>query len=407
MAQIPSNPPDEATSEHRPGSGFLLIKSPKATLSFSLYATIRYLNQQGLDDSYTDYFGRTIMLDRRNDIQFQKATLYFKGWLVNPDFRYVLYVWTSNTSQGLGSQVVVAGNLQYRISRFLDVGAGIGGLPTSRSLLGPWPFWLRQDARPMAEEFFRGSFTTGIWAQGEIVPGLYYKTMLGNNLSQLGIDAGQLDDGFDTWSSALWWTTNDYGRLATFGDFERHEKAASILGGSFTRSNETRQSQPGSEAPENSQIRLADGTGLFTLNALGDNTQVLAAKYQMASFHGGLKYKGLSLDAEYYLRWVSDFDVLGDVPVTSLFDHGFSVQASSMLVDKTLQLYGTGSYIDGEYGQPWEVTAGLNWYVLKSRMLRLNPEVIFVEKSPVGYLSYPTLVGATGTVFMVNLELFY
>ncbi len=347
------------------------------------------------------------MLDRRNDIQFQKATLYFKGWLVNPDFRYVLYVWTSNTSQGLGSQVVVAGNLQYRISRFLDVGAGIGGLPTSRSLLGPWPFWLRQDARPMAEEFFRGSFTTGIWAQGEIVPGLYYKTMLGNNLSQLGIDAGQLDDGFDTWSSALWWTTNDYGRLATFGDFERHEKAASILGGSFTRSNETRQSQPGSEAPENSQIRLADGTGLFALNALGDNTQVLAAKYQMASFHGGLKYQGLSLDAEYYLRWVSDFDVLGDVPVTSLFDHGFSVQASSMLVDKTLQLYGTGSYIDGEYGQPWEVTAGLNWYLLKSRMLRLNPEVIFVEKSPVGYLSYPTLVGATGTVFMVNLELFY
>ncbi len=28
----------------------------------------------------------------------------------------------------------------------------------------------------MAEEFFRGSFTTGIWAQGEIVPGLYYSS---------------------------------------------------------------------------------------------------------------------------------------------------------------------------------------------------------------------------------------
>ena len=34
--------------------------------------------------------------------------------------------------------------------------------------------------------------TTGIFVRGDIVKGLIYQGMLGNNLSQLGVDAGQL-----------------------------------------------------------------------------------------------------------------------------------------------------------------------------------------------------------------------
>lgn len=407
LAQF-SNPPEvDSTATHRVGAGFTIVKGKFGTLNFSPYVTIRYLNQMNINDSYTDAFGQPHIIKKRNDIQFQKVTLYFKGWIATPDFRYFTYVWTSNVNQGQGAQVVVAGNLQYRINKHIDIGAGIGPLPTSRSLYGQWPFWLRQDARPMAEEFFRGSFTTGAWVQGEIMKGLNYKTMLGNNLSQLGVDAGQLDNGFDTWSSALWWTTNEYGPQGPFGDFERHEKLASLLGASFTRSNETRQSQPGSEAPENSQIRLSDGTGIFNLNAFAPGSQVLEAKYEMASINGGIKYKGLSLDAEYYWRWVSKFKTTGQIPVTKLFDDGFSLQGSVMLVNKTLQLYATGSYLNGEYGKPSEITSGLNWYPLKNRILRVNPEVLFENKSPVGYSSYPTVIGAKGTIFMINIEMFY
>ncbi len=412
-AQFASNAPEKDTTitlkteEHRPGAGFPIINSKYGTLAFSPYVTFRYLNQKGLDDSYTDAFGRTYNINKRNDMQFQKVTLYFKGWLVDPKFRYFLYIWTSNANQGSGAQVVVAGNLQYEINKYIDIGGGIGALPTSRSLYGQWPFWLRQDARPMAEEYFRGSFTTGIWAQGEIANGLYYKTMLGNNLSQLGIDAGQLDNGVNTWSSALWWTTHDFGRYAPFGDFENHKKVATILGGSYTTSSETRQSQPGADAPENSQIRLSDGTSLFSQNAFGPNSQVQKALYQMASFNGGIKYRGFSLDGEYFMRWISKMQVTGQIPVKNLYDSGFTTQASVMLVQKLLQIYGTGSYINGQYGKPSEITCGLNWYVFKSRMFRVNPEVMFEKHSPVGYLSYPTVVGANGTVYMVNLELFF
>jgi hypothetical protein len=405
-----SNPPEIDSMESHPvGSGFLIANSKYGNLRFAPYVTIRYLNQMQLNDTYTDAFGQTHSIRKRNDIQLQKVTLYFKGWIGTPQFRYFTYIWTSNTSQGQGAQLVLGGSLQYQINKHFDIGAGIGPLPTTRSLYGQWPFWLRQDARPMAEEYFRGSFTTGVWVQGEIVKGLNYKTMLGNNLSQLGIDAGQLDNSFDTWSTALWWTTRDFGQMGPYGDFERHEKPATILGGSFTRSNESRQSQPGTDAPENSQIRLSDGTSIFAANALAPNTQVQKAKYQMASFNGGIKFKGFSLDAEYYVRWVSDFIAISQTPtpIANLFDDGFSIQASAMVIRKTLQIYSTGSYINGQYGTPSEITLGLNWYPLKSRILRVNPEVMFEDNSPVGYNSYPTVVGAKGVVYMVNVELFY
>jgi hypothetical protein len=412
-AQIPSDPlftkEDTLRSiqAHQPGQGFSLINQQKGSLTFSAYATVRYLYQGGLNDSYTDAFGRQKTIKKRNDIQFQKAVLYFKGWLFDPKFRYVTYIWTANTSQGQGAQVVVAGNIQYQVKKFLDLGVGIGGIPTSRSLIGQWPAWLRQDARPMAEEFFRGSFTTGIWAQGEITKGLYYKTMLGNNLSQLGIDAGQMDNKFDTWGSMVWWTTNDFGRLGSYGDFEKHEKLSTTLGAGFTSSTENKQSQPNSEDPENSQIRLSDGTGLFSLNAFDNGSSVSDAKYHLTSFNGGIKYKGFSLDGEYFIRWINNIVANGPLPVSKLNDNGFALQASGMIIDRTLQAYGAYSYVNGQYGKPSEFSIGANVFPFKSKAFRINGEYIYTKNSPVGYTSFPTSVGAKGSVFMLNLELFY
>ena len=48
----------------------------------------------------------------------------------------------------------------------------------------------RVDNRTIGDEFFRPSYTTGVWAKGQIVDSLVYYVMLGNNLSQLGVDAG-------------------------------------------------------------------------------------------------------------------------------------------------------------------------------------------------------------------------
>lgn len=394
-------------NEHQPGQGFQVINQKGGTFIFSAFVSARYLNQGGLNDSAKNAFGDVNSVQKRNDIQFQKVLLFFRGWLFDPRFRYYLYIWTANTNQGLGAQVVIGGNVQYQINRHLDLGVGIGALPTTRSLLGQWPGWLRQDARPMAEEFFRASYTSGIWAQGEITKGFYYKTMLGNNLSQLGVDAGQLDNVLDTWSTMVWWSSSAYGRLGSYGDFENHEMPATTVGMAYTSGTENRQEQPETNAPENTQIRLSDGTGIFSLNAFKTGANVIDAKYHLFSANGGIKYKGFSFDGEYFNRWITNFVATGPLPMSELNDQGFALQASGMIINQTLQAYGVYSYVNGQYGKPSEFSIGFNIFPFRNKSFRINGEYLNTKRSPVGYFAYPTVVGANGSVFMLNLELFY
>jgi hypothetical protein len=60
----------------------------------------------------------------------------FLGWVMDPRFRYFLYGWTSNASQGLAAQVVLAGNLNYNFNKHISIGAGIRSLPGTRSVEG-------------------------------------------------------------------------------------------------------------------------------------------------------------------------------------------------------------------------------------------------------------------------------
>src|SRR5262249_13858322 len=152
-------------------------------------------------------------------------------------------VWSTNVSQGLATQVVVAGNLTYSINDHVTLGAGVFSLPGVRSTENNWPYWLGGDERLIADEFFRPSYTTGIFARGNIVHGLDYTLMLGQNLSQLGVTASRLDNGINTVSGALAWmpSTGEFGRYGAFGDFDSHQKMATRLAGHFTRSDENRQ----------------------------------------------------------------------------------------------------------------------------------------------------------------------
>jgi len=390
------------------GQGFKLVDTPHGDLNFSAWAYVRYLNTQNLDDTYVDAFGREREINQRNDIQLNKINLYFKGWIFDPSLRYTFYTWTSNASQGESASVVIAGNLSYRLSRALDLGAGIGGLPGTRTLRGTFPYWNKVDHRTIADEFFRPSYTSGIWAAGSFENNLNYRVMLGNNLSQVGISADQLDDGLNTISGALWWTPQgSYGPAGGFGDFEFHESPVSTFGIHVTRSREDRQSQPGTEAIENAQIRLSDGTLLFQPGAFGTDGRVNRATYLMTALDAGVKYRGWSLEGEYYWRWVDDFATEGDIPVSDLFDHGFQLQLGTMLLPGRLQAYLAGSKIFGEYGNPWDLSGGLNWYPNQRRLFRVNSELMYLKDSPVGYASVPFVLGGNGFVFHTNLEMMF
>src|SRR5262249_11927651 len=83
-----------------PNAGFLLFDADKGQIYFRLFSYVRYLNQRNIDERYTDAFGNTKTVQRRQDVQLAKFFAPFSGWFVTPKFRYYLYVWSSNASQG-------------------------------------------------------------------------------------------------------------------------------------------------------------------------------------------------------------------------------------------------------------------------------------------------------------------
>ncbi len=390
--------------KYTPNLGFKVVDTEHGDLSVSLYTYTRYLNQRLLDATYTNAFGVTTNIQQRQDFQIQKLQFKFLGWIISKKFRYFLYAWTSNATQGQGAQVVLAGNLNYTFNKHFTFSAGITSLPGTRSVEGNFPFWLGVDTRLITDEFFRPSYTSGIWAKGAITDKLRYQAMLGNNLSTLGVNALQLDNRFSTFSGGLIWEPRgDFGQ--GFGDFENHEKLAMRVAGHFTRSHETAEEQPNTNAFDNTQIRLADGTVIFTPDLFGPGITVDALITRMTAFDGGLKYHGLSLDGEFFMRWLNNFTGTGTAGLPTLFDKGFQMQASAMVIPKTLQLYAGGSTIFGKFGNPYDTRVGANWFPWKNKVIRVNNEFLYLYKSPVGYTSVPFAVGGTGLVFHSNLEL--
>jgi hypothetical protein len=105
----------EKTPEYIPNLGFLLFDGEKGQIYLRLFTYGRYLNQLDLESTYVDRFGNTHDVLRQQNIQLTKFFAPFSGWFLTPTFRYYLYVWSSNASQGDAAQVVGAGQHQLHL----------------------------------------------------------------------------------------------------------------------------------------------------------------------------------------------------------------------------------------------------------------------------------------------------
>ena len=66
-------------------------------------------------------------------------------------------------------------------------------------------------------------------------------------------------------------------------------EVATRLAVHYTHSLEEKQSQPGTEGIENSQIRLTDGSNIFTANLFGPGITVNEVDYHMSSVDAGIR----------------------------------------------------------------------------------------------------------------------
>ena len=122
--------------------------------------------------------------------------------------------------------------------------------------------------------------------KGELPSKVKYQAMFGNNLSQLGVSATQLDNKFDTQSYMLQWlpTTGEFGSSgpsATTTIIRRSLPGSAYITRTAGRTN---RASPGPDSIENSQIRLTDGNNIFTRNLFGPGINVDTVHYHMTSY---------------------------------------------------------------------------------------------------------------------------
>jgi hypothetical protein len=418
----PSAPPDSAaassqaapaaapqTNNDRYRDGMVIWETPADArvpflLKFNINTQLRYLNTQSSDESYTDHLGVTREVHTRNDITVNRAMFILGGYVFDQRARYSFTVWTSAGA----ASIIVASNIGWRFNNALTITGGYTGIPGSRSLVNTFPFFTSTD-RSMADNFFRPGFTQGAWANGEFSHGLNYLAFVGNGLNTLSISANKIDTHLLVSGSAWWEPLGAYGEPGKsrnmYDDYFSSKKVRLRLGSAFTRSREDRFSNLDQSSPENTSLYNSDGVLTFSTGAFAPGVTVDQATYKMWAIDGGIKWKGLAINGQYFVRWLNDFEADGPLPLASTMDHGAELTAGYFVTPKKVMVYGRGSWVRGQFADSHEYGAGVKWHFLPTERLWLNAELFEIHRAPYSGAFTPYTAGMTGWVPMLQTVL--
>jgi hypothetical protein len=397
------------TNNDRYRDGIVIWETPADAkvpflLKFNINTQLRYLNTQDSDTTFTDHLGVGREVHTRNDITVNRAMFILGGYIFDQRARYSFTVWTSAGA----ASIVVASNIGWQFNRAIAITGGYTGVPGSRSLVNTFPFFTATD-RSMADNFFRPGFTQGVWANGEPVKGLNYLTFVGNGLNTLNITANKIDTHL-LFSSSVWWEPlGAYGEPGKsrnmYDDYFASDKVRIRLGTAFTRSREDRFSNLDQSSPENTSLYNSDGVLTFSTGAFAPGLTVDQATYRLWAIDGGIKWNGLAVNAQYFMRWLNDFEADGPLPLASTFDRGAELSVGFFVDPKKWMLYARGSWVHGQFGDSHEYGGGVKWHFLPTERLWLNTELFRVNKAPYSGAFTPYTAGMTGWVPMVQTVL--
>ena len=396
----------QQANDERYQDGIIIWQTPDDAkvpflLRFNNNTQLRYLNTLNSDETFTDHLGNVREVHKRNDITVNRSMFILGGYIFDKRLQYSLTVWTSAGA----ASIVVAGNIGWQFNKHLTLTGGYTGVPGSRSLVNTFPYYTATD-RSMADNFFRPGFTQGVWATGELAKGLNYIAFVGNGLNTLNISAAKIDTNLLLSGSVWWEPLGEYAEpgksVNMYDDYFAKKKVRIRLGTSFTRSREDRFSNLDQSSPDNTALYNSDGVLTFSTGAFAPGVTVDKALYKMWAIDGGLKYNGLAINGQYYMRWLSDFEADGPIPVTSTFDHGYELSASYFVIPKKLAVYGRGSQVFGQFGNSYEYGGGVKWHFLPTERLWLNAELMRVNRAPYSGAFTPYTAGMNGWVPMVQ-----
>jgi hypothetical protein len=388
-----------------PPKGLLLLKTPPRSgefpfaLALTGYMQLRWFEFARDVTSWTDSAGNNWPVRNINSFNINRFLLSFNGYVVDERLVYNFALF-GTTDAGIRSGVVPIGILGWKFSEAAMLGAGMSQVPGTREWLQSTPWTVGVD-RSMANTFFRPGFSPGAAAVGSLYDKtLFYTAGVWNAID--GGSTGVLRRGTAmAWAGNTWWEP-----LGPFGlgnsDMEHHDEPVVRLGCSGVYAPTYSPSILGGN-PEDTIVRLSDGTAIYRRGALGPgDSRVTQFIYRLATIDAAIKWKGVGLSGEYYFRLLDRFQGIGSFDRTSMFDQGGMGYLSWCFVPRSHEIYGRSSFVTGPYGTGQEYGGGLNWYLKESRQARLTLEALYMNRNPAQNILYPYRAGYTGTAIQTQ-----
>ena len=133
----------------------------------------------------------------------------------------------------------------------------------------------------------------------------------------------------------------------------------------------------------NTSIYNSDGVQAFATGAFAPGVTLQDATYKLLAVDGGIKWNGLAVNGQYFMRWLGDFVADGPLPLASTFDHGGELSAGYFVKPKKLMPYVRTSWVRGQFGNSYEYGAGLKWHFRPERAAMVQHKEVFrINKAP-------------------------
>ena len=402
----PLSPPTESSAAShfvRYHNGFEVVTQNEKTSPYSLrinnQTQFRFDGFARSESEWIDSAGQVNPILNSSNFMIPRGRLIFSGMAFMPEMSYLLNIdYNTVSSNPIGFRAYV---LSYRFSRALSLSVGQNKVPGSREWLGSASVAQEGPDRSMATTFFRPSLSQGVWLTGQVFETVRYHAMLSNGFNTLNLRPSQYAQRFCLSESVWWEPWGDFGR--GYPDLQAHQQPVIRIGSSFTFAL-AQSSQAGGGAPENSLLRLSDGTLITQLGALAPGVTLQEYNISLAAFDVSYKYRGCSLATEIYLQQLSALKGNGPLPMDSISAHGGFVQGGYFVRPQEVEIYSRGSLVTGGYGTGTEVGGGVNWFPLKGQNnLRFTFDLACLENSPAEQNRTGFVAGQSGLLLRTQI----
>jgi len=392
-------------TDFTPPHGLLLYRedSRKGDFPFALvvsgFLQLRWLEFARGATTWTNSAGTELPISNINAFSLNRYLLMFAGHVVDERLVYSFALFGTSNS-GVNTGLAPLGLAGWKFGPEATVGMGVLMVPGSREFIDGSPWTLGVD-RSMANTFFRPGVSPGAAAIGTL-GSFHYQAGVFNS-----IDAGGANVILRRGTSMAWAGNVRWEPLGKFGlgysDMEHHADPAIRVGTTGVYSPNTRALPVPGFNPENTIVRLSDGTPLATAGALGPGSVVDAFDFRLATIDAGWKWRGVSANGEYYVRFLDAFSGTGTFSRAGILDQGGAGYLGWAFIPRTWEVYARSSAVTGPFGSGQEYGGGFNRYINKSRQGRLTLEAIHMLRNPAQNILYPYRAGATGTAIQTQL----